>query len=90
MSTPYTEFRELQNKLTEQDIDELMALIGNRCRHDTKTRLRSILTYGPSTIPDYGIMRRLVKYNGTWTYIAGQSYPDEIRTVRNIVIKGKA
>ena len=85
----YTEFRDVQTKLTEQDIDDLVGLIGNRCRHETKRRIRSVLTCGPSTIPDYGIIRRLVKTErGGWTYIAGQSYPDEIRVVRNIIVKG--
>ena len=90
MSTEkYIEFREVQTKLTEKDIDELVALIGSRCRHETKARIRSVLTYSPSTIPDYGIMRRLMFYRGSWTYTAGQSYPDEIRVVRNIIIKGR-
>ncbi len=86
----YVALTDALDEIWEHDIDELVTLIGNRCRHDTKARLRSILTYGPSTIPDYGIMRRLVKYNGTWTYIVGQSYPDEMRTVRDIILKGKA
>lgn len=74
--------------LTEQDIDELMGIVGYRCRHKTLVRLRSILTYGSSTIPDYGIMRRLMFTRGRWEYVDGQSYTDEIKTVRECIIKG--
>ena len=86
----YTDFTELKTNLTPEDVDQLVDLIGSRARQATKTRLRSILTYGPSTIPDYGIFRRLAKMHATgqWQYIAGQSYPDEIRTVRECILKG--
>lgn len=88
----YTEFRDVQKSLTDDDIDQLVDIIGSKCRHATKVRIRSVLTYGPSTIPDFGIMRRLIKDEGTgkWQYVAGQSYPDEIRVVRNIITTGKA
>lgn len=88
----YTEFRDVQKSLTDDDIDQLVNIIGSKCRHATKVRIRSVLTYGPSTIPDLGIMRRLIKDEGTrkWEYVAGQSYPDEIRVVRNIITMGKA
>lgn len=91
MGKIYTEFRDVQAKLTEQDIDQLVDLIGSRCRHQTKQRIRSVLTYGAGTIPDFGIMRRVIRdEKGRWEYVAGQSYPDEIRVVRNIVMTGKA
>ena len=61
-------FNDLKTKLTEQDIEQIVAIVGNRCSQKTKVRIRSILTYGPST--------------------AGQSYVDEIRTVRNCIVKG--
>ena len=35
--------------LNESDIDAIVAIVGERCRHKTKARLRSILTYGAST-----------------------------------------
>lgn len=90
MSRTYIKFREVQNDLTANDVDQLVALLGYRCRVETCKRIRSILTYGASTIPDFGIMRRLVRDDkGRWEYIAGQSYPDEMRIVRNIVMKGR-
>lgn len=79
-------FNDLKTLLTEQDIDQIIAIVGHRCRIKTCKRLRSILTYSPSAIENFGIMGRLVKDGGTWHYCAGQSYPDEIRTVREIIL----
>lgn len=80
-------FTDLKRNLTESDIDQIVALVGKGCRIKTYIRLRSILTYGPSTIEDCGIMRRLSRdKNGQWEYTAGQSYTDEIRTVREVIL----
>ena len=65
-----------------------VAIVGERCRHKTKARLRSILTYGASTIPNYGIMGRLLWDGKRWKYIAGQCYTSEIKTVRECILKG--
>lgn len=81
-------FNDLKAKLTEQDIDEILKIVGYRCRIKTCNRLRSIITYSPSLIPTYGILERLMKEDAGWVYVAGQSYPDEIRTLRNIILKG--
>lgn len=80
-------FNDLKTNLTENDIDQLVNLLGHRCRVRTCQRIRSVLTYSPSMIPVYGILNRLIKEGDTWHYCAGQSYPDEIRTVREIIIK---
>ena len=82
----YPSFPNLRSNLSPEDIDELVTLLGKYCRSKTLVRLRSILTYSPSLIENYGILNRLVKEDGRWTYIAGQSYPDEIRLVRNLVL----
>jgi len=71
--------------LSETDIDDIVALLCKRCRVPTKIRIRSILTYHPSAIPTFGILSRVYKDKNGWQYCAGQSYPDEIRTVRNII-----
>lgn len=82
-------FNNQKHKLTEQDIADIMKIIGKRCRDKTKARLRSIITYGYSTIPNVGILERLIKEDKYgWQYIAGQSYPDEIRIVRETILKG--
>lgn len=79
-------FNNLKSQLSEQDIDQLVDLLGHRCRIEKRNRIRSILTYGTSTVPNYGILDRLVKENDQWRYIAGQSYTDEIRTVRECIL----
>jgi hypothetical protein len=81
-------FNDLKPELTENDIDEILAIVGKGCRDNTKKRLRSILTYGRSTIPSYGIFNRLCKESHGWDYCAGQSYTDEIRTLRECILKG--
>ena len=40
-------------------------------------------------MPTYGILERLTKEGEDWSYRAGQSYPDEIRTIREIILEGK-
>ena len=81
-------FNDLKTNLTEQDIDLIVELLGYRCRAQTYNRLRSRLKYSPSSVPTYGILERLTRDEaGRWEYCAGQSYTDEIRTVRNIILK---
>lgn len=81
-------FNNQKTQLTENDIDQLISIIGYRCRIKTVQRMRSILTYSPSLIPEYGILNRLIKENDQWSYCAGQSYTDELRTVRECILKG--
>lgn len=81
-------FNNHKTQLTEQDVNELVSIITYRCRAKTTNRVRSILTYSPSLIPQYGIFNRLIKDNNRWEYVAGQSYPDEIKTLRDCILKG--
>lgn len=81
-------FNNQKKNLTEKDIEQILAIVGYRCRLKTFNKLKSILTYGPSTIPEYGIFSRLIKEGNAWEYVAGQSYSDEIRTLRECILKG--
>jgi hypothetical protein len=81
-------FNNQKDNLTENDIEQLISFIGYKCSQKTKLRLKSILTYGTGTIKPYGILSRLIKDGGLWSYVAGQSYDDEIRTVRNCILRG--
>jgi hypothetical protein len=80
-------FNDLKTQLSDNDIDQILAILGYRCRVGTIRRMRSVLTYAPSAIPTYGILSRLMKDGDTWSYCAGQSYPDEIRTIKEIILK---
>lgn len=81
-------FNDLKTNLSDSDIDQLVSLVGYRCRAKALTRLRSVLTYGPSTIPAAGIFNRLIKEDGRWEYVAGQCYPSELKLVRDLITKG--
>ncbi len=81
-------FNNQKTTLTENDIDQIITIIGHRCRIKTCNRLRSILTYSPSLVPSYGILDRLIKEGEKWSYVAGQSYTDELKTVRDCILKG--
>lgn len=71
--------------LAENEINELMVIFGKGCRERTKRHLRSVLTYGLHGLPHYGIFNR-VHLEPRVSYCAGQSYPDEIRTVRDCLL----
>lgn len=82
-------FNNMKSKFTTVDISELVALIGSRCSLQTKNRLASILTYESSKLPNYGIFERLMFNDHSWSYCAGQDYRAEIKTIRNIILRGK-
>lgn len=83
-------FNEIKSNLEEKDIDQILEIVGYRCRVGTIRRMRSMLTYAVNTIPNYGILERLTRDDwGHWSYCAGQSYPDEIRTIKKIILEGK-
>jgi hypothetical protein len=79
-------FNDLKSNLSPDDIEQVLMIVAHRCRANTWRRLRSILTYGTSSMDSFGIYSRLIKENGKWQYIAGQSYPDEIRTLRECML----
>ena len=80
------------NGLSENDVEQLADIFCKRCRADKWRRFRSCLTYGLGRIENCGIFDRVqceVSESGerVWHYVAGQSYPDEIRTVRELIVK---
>ena len=74
-----------RKELTESEIESGVRLLGSHCQQRSKDRLRRTLGYVPD-IQSYGIFGRVMLQNGEMTYCAGQSYPDEIRTVRECLI----
>lgn len=73
-------------RLSEEDIDSLMQLLTSRCNPRTKHAVRTALMF-PQEEKSHGIYERIIKdpKSGQWRYIAGQSYTDEIRTVRSLL-----
>lgn len=82
-------FNTCKSNFALTDIYALASIIGHGCRQKTKDRLISVLIYDTSKIPCYGILERLIFENFEWRYTAGQSYKDEIKTIRNIILRGK-
>ncbi len=79
----------LKGKIEELPNREgLVALFGHRCRKETKERLHRRLS-SPGLIQGHGIFHRVMfdVDSQEWSYCAGQSYPDEIRTVRELLLK---
>lgn len=82
-------FNNSRETLTDDDRDQIIAIITKGCRLKNTMRIRSILTYSALSLKHQGIYERIIKDNGNWRYIAGQSYTDEIKTVRELILKGK-
>lgn len=70
--------------LTEDELNQLVSLLGNRCRQATKNRLFYAIKFNQRR---YGIYDRVCIRPEVY-YCAGQSYPDEIRTVRKLLLGG--
>lgn len=70
--------------LTEDELHALARLLGARCHNKTKDRLFYAIKYNQKT---YGIFDRVCIRPEVY-YCAGQSYPDEIRTVRKLLLGG--
>jgi hypothetical protein len=71
------------------DVYALASIIGHGCRQKTKDKLISTLIYETARIPNYGILERLMFENYAWSYCAGQDHRSEIKTIRNIILRGK-
>tara|TARA_R100000781_G_scaffold2334_3_gene3840 strand:- start:2085 stop:2348 length:264 start_codon:yes stop_codon:yes gene_type:complete len=82
-------FNNYKDKMTEKDKEEIFEIVSSRCRQKTKELLALRLEKHLDLIPEYGILNRLIKEEHGWFYCAGQSYPDEIRTVRKIILELK-
>ena len=75
-----------QYKLSEEDIDNLIQLLTSRCNDRTKYAVRSTLE-NIQQAKMYGIYERVAKGPkiGRWQYVAGQSYSEEVATVRSLL-----
>ena len=80
-------FKNQSLHLTEAEQISLVALLGKGCRVKTKDRLAYKVSLPLYIFSDYGIYRRVSFDNGRAEYCAGQSYTDEIRTVRELILE---
>jgi len=77
---------EIPTYLSEEEQQSLANLIGKKCRQRTKDNIEFALDIPLSLWRNYGIYGRVMFENGEAHYVAGQSYPDEIRTVREYIL----
>ncbi len=74
-------------ELTDNETDELIYILTKRCGLKTVNRIASILTYDFETIRETGILDRFYIGDTGINYCAGQSYPCEIRRIRQEIMK---
>lgn len=77
---------DVQIDLSNDQVDELVKMIGYRCRHDTKAKLRRRLELPLALLRNHGIYGRVVITENGCTYYCGQSWDDEMRTLRECLI----
>jgi hypothetical protein len=82
-------FNTCKGNLELTDVYAIASIIGKGCRQKTKDKLISTLIYETAKIPCYGILDRLMFNDYAWSYTAGQDYKAEIKTIRNIILRGK-
>jgi hypothetical protein len=75
-------------RLTEAHKNAFVEIFGKRCSEQTKRRLKTFINY-PKEFANHGIYERVVfdHHGQLCHYVTGQSYPDEIRTIRKLACK---
>jgi hypothetical protein len=73
--------------LTSQDIEDILRVIGKRCSTQTKHRLEEKLQDLPSLYSVNRFSRLAVNAAGRWEFTAVQSYPHEIRYLREEILR---
>lgn len=80
-----------QPTLTDHQQTEILSIIGKGCRAETKARLSRRLQLPLALFPSYGIFSRLIIADDSDRapyYICGQSWADEMQTLRKLILKG--
>jgi hypothetical protein len=77
----------IECELSKEQIDLVVSMIGYRCRHDTKARLKRRLALPLALLKNHGIYDRLMIGDRSIEYVCGQSWDDEMRTLRECLIK---
>jgi hypothetical protein len=79
-----------RDAMTEPLRESLYALLASGCRQKNRELLQRRIWNHLGMLPNHGILNRLyvdlTRDADTFHYCAGQSYPDEIRTVRKIFL----
>lgn len=73
--------------LTDKQKTDILAMVGKRCRKTTKDRLARRLELPLSLWERFGIYTRLTLDDKGADYICGQSWDDEMKTLRQCILK---
>lgn len=83
----YGQIENTHNSLNEKQINNILSFLGSRCRKETKEKLERRLKVPFSLWTNYGIFSRVIlEDNGEAFYICGQSWTDEMRTLRKCIL----
>ncbi len=83
-----------RSTLTDEQKEAFLDVFGKGCRAKRKASLRNAINkvgvYPSDCFDSWGIYNRVCFYQEApfCRYVAGQSYPDEVRTVREAFTKG--
>ena len=72
--------------LTEAQKADIVAMVGKRCRSSTKDRLARMLDLPLSIWQKHGIYSRVTLDADGASYICGQSWNDEMATLRDCIL----
>ena len=72
--------------LTEEQQSDIVAMVGKGCRADTKHRLARMVSLPLSLWTKHGIYSRVTLDDEGASYICGQSWSDEMRTLRECML----
>ncbi len=73
-------------KLTDTQKAGIVGLLCKHCRRETVERIWRAVNDNCRKVKSCGIMQRVMLSEHGASYCAGQSYPDEIRVVRQVLI----
>ena len=74
------------NALNDKQREAFLSLIGKGCRKNTKEKLSLRLQVPLSLWKRYGIYSRVILTDNDVEYICGQSWNDEMRTLRECIL----
>jgi hypothetical protein len=73
-------------ELTKAQKTDIVSMVGKGCRANTKDRLSRVIDLPLSIWQKHGIYSRITLNENGADYICGQSWTDEMRTLRDCIL----
>jgi hypothetical protein len=83
----YGKLENTNSVLNDKQRNAFLSLIGKGCRKNTKEKLASHLKVALCMWKRFGIYSRVILTDDDVEYICGQSWNDEMRTLRECILK---